>query len=215
MTGEGIKVGRRERRAQETRRRILDAALVLFSERGIDAVTVEDVADRADVARATVFNYFVSKESLCCELGTLGVEMLQEAIAAGRVPGPTVGQKLDQALRLLAEFPGRNAENCRQILTRSLAAMAPGRLPEHRVQLFALLEEWVREGQRTGELRADYPSCELAGFILGLQFQATLTWAFEFAHETLPEHTSRVLRLGLEGMKAPKPVGEGNESCQR
>ncbi|MDI5974441.1 helix-turn-helix domain-containing protein [Streptomyces sp. SL13] len=56
--------GRRERKKAETRGRIADAALRLFLERGYDDVGVREVAEQADVAIATLFAYFPSKEAL-------------------------------------------------------------------------------------------------------------------------------------------------------
>ncbi len=195
------KEGRRERRARETRRKILNAALELFAERGMEAVTVEEIADRADVARGTVFNYFATKESLCQGIGELQIEMLEEAVQDGRICGPTMGERLEQASRLLADLPGYDPDQCRTLLTRSLACMQPGELPEHRRKLFALFESWVVVGQQSGEFRNDVDPCELAGFLMGLQFQATLTWAYGFVSGTLADNQVRVLRLALDGIR--------------
>jgi AcrR family transcriptional regulator len=56
--------GVRERRRQETRARIVDAAAELFTERGFDAVSVMEIAKRAGVVEKTVFNHFPVKEGL-------------------------------------------------------------------------------------------------------------------------------------------------------
>jgi AcrR family transcriptional regulator len=56
--------GLRERRRQETRARIVDAAADLFAERGFDAVSVMEIAKRAGVVEKTVFNHFPVKEGL-------------------------------------------------------------------------------------------------------------------------------------------------------
>jgi AcrR family transcriptional regulator len=56
--------GARERRYQETRARIVDAAAELFAERGFDAVSVMEIARRAGVVEKTVFNHFPVKEGL-------------------------------------------------------------------------------------------------------------------------------------------------------
>jgi AcrR family transcriptional regulator len=57
-------LGLRERKKQRTRELIADTARRLFVERGFDRVTVAQVAREAEVAEATVFNYFPTKEDL-------------------------------------------------------------------------------------------------------------------------------------------------------
>jgi AcrR family transcriptional regulator len=56
--------GARERRRQETRAKIVDAAAELFAERGFDTVSVMEIARRAGVVEKTVFNHFPLKEGL-------------------------------------------------------------------------------------------------------------------------------------------------------
>lgn len=55
---------RREQRAQHTRARITEAAMQLFVERGYLATTVEAIADAADVAPATVYQAFGTKQAV-------------------------------------------------------------------------------------------------------------------------------------------------------
>jgi AcrR family transcriptional regulator len=50
--------------AEETRKRILDAARALFGRRGIDRVTIADIGARADVAGSTVYAVFKSKTGI-------------------------------------------------------------------------------------------------------------------------------------------------------
>ncbi|MGY1706384.1 TetR/AcrR family transcriptional regulator [Geodermatophilus sp. SYSU D00697] len=59
--------GLRERRRQQTRATIVDAAAELFAERGFDAVSVVEIAQRAGVVEKTVFNHFPVKEGLVFE----------------------------------------------------------------------------------------------------------------------------------------------------
>ena len=56
--------GLRERKKEQTRRLIAETARRLFSERGFDRVTIAEIAEAADVAVQTVFNYYPTKEDL-------------------------------------------------------------------------------------------------------------------------------------------------------
>ncbi|MEV0379320.1 TetR family transcriptional regulator [Nonomuraea sp. NPDC050643] len=55
-------VGLRERKKAETRQAVHEAALRLVTEHGLDAVTVESIADAANISRRTFSNYFDGKE---------------------------------------------------------------------------------------------------------------------------------------------------------
>ena len=55
---------RRTRKRLATRQVISDVATRLFIERGFDRVTINEIADAADVGRMTVFNHFPRKEDM-------------------------------------------------------------------------------------------------------------------------------------------------------
>ena len=56
--------GVRENKKRRTRQLIEESAVALFAERGYDHVTMAEVARRADVSSATVFNHFATKDAL-------------------------------------------------------------------------------------------------------------------------------------------------------
>ncbi len=77
---------RRTRKRLATRQAISDAATRLFMERGFDAVTVDEIAEAADVGRMTVFNHFPRKEDMFFDLDEAGRNLLRNALRE-RDPG--------------------------------------------------------------------------------------------------------------------------------
>jgi len=63
-TKTGAKLTRRERKTLRTRQEILDAARELFDKNPYDDVTMDDIAEQADLSRATLYNHFNSKEDI-------------------------------------------------------------------------------------------------------------------------------------------------------
>ena len=70
--------GLRDRKKLRQREAIVDAAIQLFQQRGIDGTSVDDIADAVDVSRATVFNYFPYKEAILVEIGARLVSQIAE-----------------------------------------------------------------------------------------------------------------------------------------
>jgi AcrR family transcriptional regulator len=59
-----VVISRREHKKAAARSRILSTAIDLFSRKGIDAVTVDEIAAAADVGKGTIYNYFSTKEDI-------------------------------------------------------------------------------------------------------------------------------------------------------
>ncbi len=68
---------RNERRKEETRAKLLDGARRVMAEKGVEATTIRDITDAADVAAGNFYNYFDSKE----ELVTVAVDEIVNKMA--------------------------------------------------------------------------------------------------------------------------------------
>ena len=113
-------MGLRERKKAQTRQLIAETAWRLFADRGFERVTVAEVARLADVAPATVFNYFPTKEDLFySRLEAFGARLL-EAVA-GREPGEPVlaafRRQLLESGGLLASVEAGDAQALQRLRT--------------------------------------------------------------------------------------------------
>ncbi|GAA1003637.1 TetR family transcriptional regulator [Acrocarpospora pleiomorpha] len=106
-------VGRRERKKAATRTAILEAATALFLERGFDAVTVREIAEKADVTPKTVFAHFPCKEALVFSDEGERHDRLVAAVT-GRAPGITISEALKA--HYLGEIAALNTEPMNQIV---------------------------------------------------------------------------------------------------
>lgn len=101
--GHGAPVGpsRVERKRGRRIEQILTTAAELFGERGYDAVSLEDVAERLDVTKGSLYYYFSSKD----ELGTAAIETLGDSWTARleRLPEARVGSPSSRLRALLHE----------------------------------------------------------------------------------------------------------------
>ncbi|MEU9000065.1 TetR family transcriptional regulator [Streptomyces caniferus] len=155
--------GLRERKKEETRRRIAATAWRLFAERGFEAVTVSEIAEAAEVAKATLFAYFPTKESLA--LQGVGDDDLA-GIVAGRAPGRSALDALRAHYRAFAAGPmtGLDPEalvsRVRVIFdSPALSSATNALLYEQRQRLAEVLT--AEHGERTAALMAAQVSATL------------------------------------------------------
>jgi AcrR family transcriptional regulator len=105
----GPQPGRVERRRARVRQRILEVVEKLTEARGIDDVTIDDIAEAADVARRTFYHYFESKHDVLVPIARARTRALNRRI--DRVvedvddPAEVVAIALRHTLRSMPEDP--------------------------------------------------------------------------------------------------------------
>ncbi|HUS20130.1 MAG TPA: TetR/AcrR family transcriptional regulator [Terriglobales bacterium] len=169
--------GRRERRKEETRRHIFQAAMKLFEKKGVFATTVEEITQAADVGKGTFFNYFPSKEAILSALAERQLGILDRAVERATV-AESVKPVLMKMCKELSSGPGRS-----QIMLRSLL----GLVLSHKMlfKLFSAVLAKGRErvatiitrGQELGEVRRDLPAAEIARCLQHTVFGTNFIWA--------------------------------------
>ncbi|MFI7616049.1 TetR/AcrR family transcriptional regulator [Nonomuraea terrae] len=126
-------VGLRERKKAETRQAVHEAALRLVVEHGLDAVTVEAIADAANISRRTFSNYFSGKEDALLYGEEQRIRRLVEQVRS-QPAGLTAWQALRLSVQELYHQMGeperewalrtRLAKRHPSILARQLASLA-------------------------------------------------------------------------------------------
>jgi AcrR family transcriptional regulator len=143
-------IGLRERKRAATSRAIQLAALELVAERGLEGVTVEDIARRADVSPRTLFNYFTSKE----EAFTGASPELADEEATARFVGGS-GSVLDDLAVLVLSSVSAGLDDLdilylRRKLMKQYPEMAARRAASLRTfedQLAGIIEERLRRSE--------------------------------------------------------------------
>jgi AcrR family transcriptional regulator len=75
-----IQSSRRERKKATVRTRIISEGIDLFSKRGISEVTVDEIAEAADVGKGTIYNYFAAKEDIVVAFMVVLEEKVQKRV---------------------------------------------------------------------------------------------------------------------------------------
>ncbi len=172
MVTPGVEISRRERKKDETRTRIFEAAVRLFREKGFEATTVDEITERADVAKGTFFNYFPRKEAVLgylSEVQLAEAEEYAEAILAANKPAR---HKLIELLQRIASVYEENPELSQYVVRES---MKRAYTPSDAVHMHwhELLARMVRQGQETGELRRDADP-NRAVYVIGTVYMGTV-----------------------------------------
>ena len=167
---------RRERRRQQTRDRIVEAAEALFGERGYDATKVSEICDRVDIAYGTFFNHFPEKRDVLRAMAERAVAQITERLEElSKVPASIEDQLMalfeGSADELEADHPAR-----RDLLGR-IHAIAYTEAPEERDRRFhSAFEAFFAEGVARGTVRGDVPIETLAEIVGSTFAQLSLSW---------------------------------------
>ena len=146
-------MGRRQRRAAETRLRLFRCALQLFAERGFPSVTVEDITEAADVGKGTFFNYFESKDHVLGVMAEIQLGKVREAVTLAESGTETIHSVLHRLSLRVAEEPGRSPDLARALISAFLASKAVrGLIDCNFSEGRKMIAQIVAAGQKRGEI---------------------------------------------------------------
>ena len=175
-------VGRRQRRAVETRMRLFRCALALIAERGLPNVTVEDITEAADVGKGTFFNYFESKDHVLGVMAEIQIGKIRDAKVRFLQGKGTVQATLRQLAQQLAEEPGRSPALARALLSSFLGSVSVREIVKRTMhEGRKTIGELISAGQERGNVDPDLKKEKAAMQFLQAILGTLLIWSL---HET-------------------------------
>lgn len=205
------KPSRRERKKEETRRAILAAAAELFSKRGYDQASIDEIAEAADVAKRTLYNNFESKEQIVLALRFQSFETLIEKACQeaekGKSPIAAIEHFVVESVRWTYEQP----ELARVLLRDGSMLPPPPKIEENGAFNLPMppfvhrLLELVLLCQKKGELRTDVET-EFLVHIIGFIIVYTNFQAFRNVSEKASVKLAKsCFHALLQGLKVENP----------
>lgn len=169
---------------------ILVSAMEVFSESGFYKADVEEIAERANVGKGTVYNHFGNKEKLFLSVVEWGLENLNEKIIAATKNLGNFQEKIHTALLVYFEF-FENQKNFFRVLVHEKSNFRERTEKRFTKKYFAhlhLLENTFKRGIETGKLkRVDPYQC--AVLLIGMSNALIYDW---FCKETDGKLTDRI-----------------------
>src|SRR5262245_20675283 len=202
-----LELGRRERKKEETRQRIVAAAIELFQRNGYEATTVDEISERADVAKGTFFNYYPRKEAILDDVHEQQIAAVEVAVNRALSNGGSWGEMMREVSRRTCEIYARDPDVSR-VSILNILKNPPGSSPDaerthQRVQ--GVVRRFIERGIAMGALRADIDVERTTYVMRGVFFFALLVWlgSSEAPYDLGDEVIARMNVL-LEGIGARK-----------
>ncbi|MBT2366539.1 TetR/AcrR family transcriptional regulator [Streptomyces sp. ISL-10] len=191
-------------RRRATRAKLYEAAVTLIAEQGFSATTVDEIAERAGVAKGTVYYNFKSKTELFEELLRFGVGLLtsslQRAADETAERGGTRVEALDAMIRaglvFIDRYPAFTQLYVAELWRTNRAWQST--LLVVRQEAVAVVERVLREGVDAGELSEEIDVPLTAAALVGMVLVAALDWQ-AFQRERSLDDVHGALSLLLHG----------------
>ena len=160
----------RERNKQKVTERIVAAAMELFKAHGCEQTTMDDIAEKAEISRGTLFNYFPSKDAL---LLPWGQEILEQYVQPQLTAYLNAQTPTIEVLQFLFASMSENVLAAPDVMRAFVGeALKPTNKPQierARTGMMEVIIQVLRYGQTRGEVRSDLPLEDMAGYISALQ----------------------------------------------
>jgi AcrR family transcriptional regulator len=177
-------ISRYERRKQRTRQAIKAAAAELLVEKGYEPLTIQDITDHLDLARATFYIYFRDKDEVIWELLQEKFDALYARVI-DELPKDSHDRHYQKLLRIF-EYAQQNRDLMKILLGNRGHISLTRKLADY---LVSIIEKDIKSGLTQHQV--DAPISFTARFLAGAMIQ-TMIWWFETDNNYSPEQVTRM-----------------------
>lgn len=150
----------REKRRARTREAILEAAMQIMREKGVEALSIREIVGRIDYSPSGLYEYFSSKDEIIQELVDEGFARLTAHMERG-IQGETALARLQQAGKVYMQFALQEPQLYLLMFNHKLSTSFPLSEVEQNTAYSKLLQI-LQDGLLSGEFRSTSGARELA-----------------------------------------------------
>ena len=198
--------GVREIRKKQTRKAILEAAIRLFSENGVESTSMETLARAAGVGKSTIYGYFGTKKEIFLAFCEEEMEYAFSRLAE-HAPGSAVGEQLATLFMSQFHFVTQNREFGRLMIREMAFPHEPSssQAREMNARYFERIGEILKGGAERGEIRLDHDPFLTSVHFISLYIIALSGWYTGYVKDEAEVETSlrTLLHQALDGLRVP------------
>lgn len=198
---------RTKEEAQQTRQKILDVALTIFSQTGYEAARLNDIAKNANVTRGAIYHHFENKAGLFMALvedaSATGNKAIESAVAEGGSFIEIMTRILIYSMELLEDD-----RRFREIMALTLFKTGDSaELADYKdakmqasVQTVEGIAGFFQMGLAQGELRADIEPTTVARAFLAYQNGLSMLWIGNPTAFSIKESATQLAEIFVKGI---------------
>ena len=191
---------RRAANKTKCREKILKASRRLFKSKGYDDTMIEDVAEKAEVSKATLYNYFPNKESLLAGTAEDEIQILGQYLNTELADVAASEEKIRKVLIFLIYDSIPFIGISRRILYLNTCDASP--LHKKGKPIRQLFGQLIEAAQREGTFKADLPAADILDLLMGIYLNSQFQWdeIETYTRQTCEEKVNHLLDLALAGV---------------
>ena len=167
--------GLRELKKENKRERILNAAIKLFTEKGFDQTSIEDITSHAGVAKGTFYSFFDKKGDVLLYFLDREIETSRTEIQRSIGSRKTLFDQLELVIFTYLKYIFRNKEFSR-VLARERFDTIGTRRNKNDLLLIKSLSNLVEQAKQRHEIRSCVDSHGMADMIFAIYTMYVIYW---------------------------------------